>query len=152
MATFDGSWWVPEPLRPNGVAASLVMDNDGFPHFSYHVLQQTVVEYAFQSDVLSDASPTRRDPRVSLAVSPNPMVAATTLILRSPSSMTFGLDILDARGRLVRSLGKRSHGPGLNYLKWDGRDAAGNAVGAGVYFAISRPGNIFATRKIVVVR
>ena len=152
LAPFDGSWWVPKPIRPDGVSTSLVLDSFGHAHVAYHVPTVSEVQYSFESDVLSDTGSGGWDTRVSLAVSPNPVVTATTLILRTPMALRLGMEILDARGRLVRRLESRSHEPGFNYVTWDGRDNAGKAVGAGVYFAVSRPGNLFQPSKIVVVR
>jgi flagellar hook assembly protein FlgD len=44
------------------------------------------------------------------------------------------IKLYDVRGRLVRSLVDESVPPGRYQATWDGRDAAGVRVGAGVYF------------------
>jgi hypothetical protein len=44
------------------------------------------------------------------------------------------IKLYDVRGRLVRSLVDESVPPGRYQATWDGRDAAGARVGAGVYF------------------
>jgi hypothetical protein len=130
----------------------LVIDDDGDAHVSYYVPLDQEVQYTYESHVVSDTGPGSMGTRLSLAISPNPMVTSTTLFLRTPVSMTLGLEILDVRGRLVRRIGPRTHEPGLHDVSWDGRDNAGNPVGAGVYNAVSRPRNLFTPGKIVVVR
>ena len=62
------------------------------------------------------------------------------------------LEILDVRGRRVRSLDAANHGPGRYMATWDQRDATGIAVGRGVYLVRFQAGGMNATRKIVVVR
>jgi YD repeat-containing protein len=76
--------------------------------------------------------------RTALSAAPNPFVGRTTLSLTSSVGGT--VEIVDARGRLVRRL----HAAGRVTVAWDGRDDRGARSVPGVYFArvgavISRP-------------
>jgi len=55
---------------------------------------------------------------------------------------------VDVAGRTVRSLGTDASGE----LVWDGRDAAGRAVPAGVYVMIAGEGADAPARRIVMTR
>ncbi|MEO6463175.1 MAG: FlgD immunoglobulin-like domain containing protein, partial [Candidatus Eisenbacteria bacterium] len=44
------------------------------------------------------------------------------------------LDVVDARGRIVRTLAAGALPPGRHVRRWDGRDDRGGRAGAGVYF------------------
>jgi hypothetical protein len=77
------------------------------------------------------------------AVTPNPFTpgadgtGAAIIRLRVPSgaaNQPARLDVVDLNGRLVRNLVNGPLGSGLQSRIWDGRDAAGQPVGAGVYY------------------
>jgi flagellar hook assembly protein FlgD len=57
--------------------------------------------------------------------------------------------IYDIAGRKVRELADRMFPAGLQELRWDGTDDAGNKVGRGVYFV--RSSNDTGTGRIIVL-
>jgi hypothetical protein len=61
------------------------------------------------------------------------------------------LVIYDLAGRRVRSLGRGLHGAGTHEIIWDGRDDAGAARSAGVYFArlTAEPGGQWTARLML---
>jgi hypothetical protein len=66
---------------------------------------------------------------------PNPFTDVTTITwdMRKPGPVD--LRIFDSAGRLVRELARGGiHGAGRRVVPWDGRDAQGNPVAAGVYY------------------
>ncbi|MCA9751487.1 MAG: T9SS type A sorting domain-containing protein [Gemmatimonadetes bacterium] len=65
---------------------------------------------------------------------PNPFRASTALRFGLTRAGSASLSVFDAAGRRVRSLGESSLTAGEHELVWDGRDAAGRPVAAGVYF------------------
>jgi hypothetical protein len=65
---------------------------------------------------------------------PNPSAASTTIAFGLPRPGTITLDVFDPRGRLVKRLAQGPHGAGVHRTSWDGRDASGTRVSAGVYF------------------
>lgn len=95
--------------------------------------------------------------RVSFAAPrPNPTSGNTLFNFSVPVHAAVSLDVVDVRGRRVRTVERREMSAGDYVLGWDGRDQARRPVGTGVYFArlkVSGPGvNETITRKIVVVR
>jgi len=82
---------------------------------------------------------------------PNPFRAETSLAfaLRDPASVR--LAIFDVTGRRIRVLRNGRHGAGRHQAAWDGRDDAGRAVPAGLYFVRIEAGALVETRKLVML-
>jgi hypothetical protein len=110
--------------------------------------------YAFRVDegmvsVDADAPPTSTG---LTGVAPNPTPGGTHLdfALTRPGAVT--LDVLDASGRRVASLGG-NFAAGRQQLTWDGRDEAGARLPAGLYFVRMRvAGRDVGTRRITLLR
>jgi len=83
---------------------------------------------------------------------PNPSAAATSLSWVMPASGRVRLTIHDVRGARVRTLVDDERGPGEHVVVWDGRDAGGRPVAAGVYFSRLVAGERTAVRKLVRLR
>ena len=67
---------------------------------------------------------------------PNPFNPSTTLSYDVPAGGgDVRLDVLDARGRLVRTLVAERRAEGRHEAAWNGRDDAGRRLPSGVYFA-----------------
>lgn len=60
------------------------------------------------------------------------------------------IEVIDAAGRLVRELAGEMGEDRALHAQWDGRDAAGHPVGAGVYFV--RGGGATGTGRVVILR
>ena len=87
-----------------------------------------------------------------LGNSPNPVKPYTRILFALPDGATGArLTVFDATGRAVRSF---DHGftAGLNQVTWDGSDAHGVPVGAGIYFYRLDVGALSFSRKMVLVR
>jgi hypothetical protein len=69
-----------------------------------------------------------------LANRPNPFGGETTLSFVMPASGRAELSVFDLAGRRVRTLMTGEAGSGTNQVTWDGTDAAGRPLSAGVYF------------------
>jgi len=70
----------------------------------------------------------------SLAAAPNPFRHGTVLRLGRPAARPTAVDVVDVAGRRVRTLPV----PASGRVAWDGTDANGAPVPAGVYFAHRR--------------
>lgn len=71
--------------------------------------------------------------------------------LDAPTHVT--LSVYDVAGRLLRTLvDELEQAGGTRRCDWDGRDAAGVKVGAGVYFVRLRAGERGVTEKLVLLR
>ena len=62
------------------------------------------------------------------------------------------LDVLDLSGRLVRHLDGAWHESGARRLTWDGTDAAGGRLPAGVYLARLRAAGASLQTRVVLIR
>jgi hypothetical protein len=95
---------------------------------------------------VSTVSDARRD-----AVVPNPFRtdAAVSFRLHHPGPVR--VDVIDARGRLVRNLVAREFGAGPSTVVWDGRDEGGNGVAPGSYYVRLTAAGITHVRPVVRV-
>lgn len=92
--------------------------------------------------------------RAEIRVTPNPVSGMTQLFYRVPGGHDgpVRLDIVDVRGRLVRSLVAKGQKAGDYLASWEGRDESGARVANGVYFARMQAGEHRTTAKILLVR
>jgi flagellar hook assembly protein FlgD len=147
-----GGFWQMQDLDRVGWYIGLALDGQGNPHISYQDVYASKVEQAVLSGAVSDANVGGRSRIVAMTVFPNPVRTATTVVLRTPTALPISLVVLDARGRLVRSIAARELPPGTHEFAWDGRDDAGSPVGAGIYFAVVKPEELATSQKLVVIR
>jgi photosystem II stability/assembly factor-like uncharacterized protein len=83
-----------------------------------------------------------------LALSPNPSANGTTISFAAPAGTSAAIDVFDLLGRRVRTL-SASAGDETGVVRWDGRDARGLLVPAGVYFVTIEGG---AGQRLLIVR
>ncbi len=97
-----------------------------------------------------------------IGIWPNPFVVTSSAGGRvhfalAPSepaqrSSAISLDIIDVRGRQIRSLDARSGTGPLSRLQWDGRDERGELVSSGVYCARLRTFEGESSRRFLVLK
>ena len=80
---------------------------------------------------------------------PNPFREATVLGFTLPADGPVRLALYDCAGRCVRTLLDGPEAAGRRELRWDGRDAHGVALAAGVYFARLETAAGSVERKLV---
>lgn len=83
---------------------------------------------------------------------PNPFREATQLSFALPKAGYVSVEVYDAGGRLVRSVAQNEFPAGSHSLAWDGRDAVGRNVGAGVYYYRVRTDGQELSRKMLLVK
>jgi len=83
---------------------------------------------------------------------PNPFNPATTIAFELATEGPSRLSILDVRGRLVTTLVRDRLPAGRHEARWDGRDAAGRPVSAGVYLARLDHGGRSTARSLTLVK
>ncbi|MEZ5063848.1 MAG: M12 family metallo-peptidase [bacterium] len=71
---------------------------------------------------------------LQLRVQPNPFVGRTSVSFSMHQDGDVKVAVYDAAGRLVTTLLDGRRDVGAHVLQWNGRDAAGTAAAAGVYF------------------
>lgn len=84
--------------------------------------------------------------------SPNPAPGATRVTFALPAAGRVRLDVLDASGRRVRTLAEGEHPAGRHVFNWDGRDATGHVLPAGLYFVRLDTASRVQSRKLVLAR
>lgn len=121
-----------------------------WPGFLYDSAR--TARYAGGPDV---ASATLPEPPTTLALAPNrpnPFNPTTRIAFEIPAAARTRLEMFDVRGRLVRELLDARLGPGRHEIVWDGRDAAGRALGSGVYYARLTSGDAIRTRSMILLK
>jgi flagellar hook assembly protein FlgD len=83
---------------------------------------------------------------------PNPFNPATELRFELAASEFVRAEVLDLRGRLVRTLVAASLDAGAHAAFWDGTDESGRAVASGTYLWRLRAGSRQFTGKMSLVR
>ncbi len=86
------------------------------------------------------------------APSPNPSRGATRFAFALPRAARATLAIVDAQGRLVRTVLDRDLAAGARSAAWDGRDGDGRVAAPGLYFAVLRAGGASAVRRVAMLR
>lgn len=86
-----------------------------------------------------------------LAVGPNPSAGATRVTFTLPRAGHATVRVYGVDGRLVRELAAGDHAAGAHDVVWDGRDAAGARVRAGVYWVRVASDGRSACRRVADV-
>ncbi|HUK63537.1 MAG TPA: FlgD immunoglobulin-like domain containing protein, partial [Dongiaceae bacterium] len=89
---------------------------------------------------------------IAFVVAPNPARDGARFAFTLPRAGEVQLELFDAQGRRVRTLGTRLDQPGAGSLGWDGRDEAGRALPVGVYNARLECAGVTCQRRVVVLR
>ena len=84
--------------------------------------------------------------------SPNPFDRTTTISYELGSASSVMFTLADVTGRVVRCLAAGPQTIGFHSTMWDGRDARGRKLPAGVYFCRMQAGGTTATRRITLIR
>ncbi len=87
-----------------------------------------------------------------LAVEPNPFRDATTVRYALGAAGAYRLTVHDVAGRRVREIEAGAAPAGPREAAWDGRDARGRALAAGVYFVRLETAGAERTRRVTVLR
>ena len=84
---------------------------------------------------------------------PNPFNPTTTIPFTiAVEDSKVRIFVLDASGRVVRTLFNGTKPAGSHTVTWDGRDDRGGAASSGVYFYVLDVGNERRTRKMVLLK
>jgi hypothetical protein len=83
---------------------------------------------------------------------PNPFSPETSIRFAVPQRADVRLAVYDVQGRAVRQLAAGTREAGRYDVTWNGRDAQGNRVAAGVYFYRLTAGEETLTRKMTVLK
>jgi hypothetical protein len=82
----------------------------------------------------------------------NPFRSTVSFTYRLASPGPARLSVYDLSGKHVRTLVSGVAGAGAHGVRWDGKDAQGRAVPAGVYFVDFRSDDHRASRRVVKLK
>ncbi len=103
------------------------------------------------SGISNDSPPTL--PKIlSISAFPNPFNPSCTIHFTMPGDGEVSLDIFDTQGRRIRTLLQASALAGRHTVHWNGHDAAGQAVAAGVYLAQVKVGQHKSCIKLTLAK
>ena len=83
---------------------------------------------------------------------PNPFLLRTRIAFELPEARPVRVRVYDVAGALQRTLAEEIQPPGRHALDWDGADASGRRVRAGLYFVRIELGDFHRSQKVVVLR
>lgn len=89
---------------------------------------------------------------LALRITPNPSAASANITFALPAPATPVIEIFDAAGRRRATLPARAMGAGQHVVTWNGLDASGHPLPAGVYQVRVAAGNAVATSPAVLLR
>ncbi|MDP6529585.1 MAG: FlgD immunoglobulin-like domain containing protein [Gemmatimonadota bacterium] len=88
----------------------------------------------------------------SLSVRPNPATGDAVIAFSLPSAGRARLSVYDVAGRRIRTLLDAECTEGNTRVRWDGRDASGHPLPAGVYFVRMSTKDARATARVHRIR
>ncbi len=136
-----------EPLAPDVLRS--IITNTGVPSLDHvHLIGPRPDLAAAVAAVQGSAGVREPATTLRLAVAPNPLRTSTEIRFDPPANGRATLSIYDAAGRMLRSFQE----PGSGRILWDGRDAAGRALGNGTYFLRLQAGPESGNRKLEILR
>lgn len=83
---------------------------------------------------------------------PNPFNPRTSIEYTTGERMPITIEIYDVSGSIVRRLQEGVRDAGTYRVEWDGRDAAGHAMGSGVYFYRLKDAPSAGARKMILLK
>ncbi len=86
------------------------------------------------------------------AITPNPFARSVEIAFELARSGPASVAIFDIQGRQIAKLAQGTLAQGRHVLAWEGRDAAGRQVPAGIYLVRLAAGDVHESRKVVMRR
>jgi hypothetical protein len=90
-------------------------------------------------------------PRLALSAAPNPSGGALRLTVGADRAGVQRLTVRDVQGRSVRRLAEGWSTPGSRVVAWDGRDAAGGRLPAGLYLVTLEAAGRAISRRVTLL-
>ncbi len=160
----SGRYYVRLTARSPLYEASVNAGTSGEPSFSRRLSNGSIVFATTSIALRLEAAGTTAVPEAApsaalrlAAPHPNPTRGGAAIAWTLPAAAHLSIAIVDPAGRVVRTLEDGWRAAGAGAVAWDGRNAAGREVSAGIYFvrlaATAADGRIAtATERLVVLR
>jgi len=138
--------------RPLPAAATRYVDETAVPGTSYHYAVAAVRPDGSEVRSAQVSASVAALPTELLPNRPNPFNPATELRYRLAREGHVTLTVFDLSGRRVRTLVDGVQTAGAHVATWDGRDATGRLVPAGVYFGRLRTDDAERVQRLVLLK
>jgi hypothetical protein len=114
-------------------------------------------DYVFSADTYSGGAAVDEQPTGARLARifpnyPNPVADRTALSYSLPQGGVVDVKVLDATGRVVRTLHEGEQRAGAYEIMWNRQDDAGRVVASGVYYAVLRVNGQELTRQMTVLK
>lgn len=133
---------------------ALYLKSDSTVNFRGWIIDSLTVLISEEELVATDGRLNERRTQQDFAqktrISPNPVRQSANIYFETPTAQIVSLEIYDLLGRQVLSQTVNS-AAGENVWHWQGRDARGSRVSAGVYFLRLSSTDLLQTRKLMVL-
>jgi hypothetical protein len=144
-------------LAPTGFSISDIsaFGTDGVGEMYIVELKSTTGEVfkIIPDDATGSSIPETRPTALALRTgTPNPFTEVTTLDLVIDRRTDVEVSVYTAGGRLVTQLHQGSADEGILPVTWNGRDAKGSALPAGVYFVRAQAAGVVSTQRVTLLR
>ena len=130
-----GNWWGASPPPSNRFPTTGI---------TYLPARTTIVPTGYEQVEMVAFSP-----KPSLVARPNPFVAGVALEFSVGEDKQVDLAVFDVSGRLVQTWNRKEITASVERFVWDGNDAKGRRVPAGIYFVRGRVGSWERVVKLV---
>ncbi|MBM3313530.1 T9SS type A sorting domain-containing protein, partial [candidate division WOR-3 bacterium] len=139
---------------PTRAIAIQVLYNGALTHGAAPMVPERAIKYTTTdpSGIAEPVAGLMPDSRLTLQAERNPTLGQVTLRYHLPEPGDLTVAVYDRAGRLVRQLSSGPRRAGSGRVIWDGADAEGHKVGAGVYLFRMVTGGKSVVQKATVVR
>lgn len=141
------------PGAPVGDVHQVTLHFSGGAH-PYDEQLLAAFTFALNDPTVVVSAPDSRPPLpadLSLSASPNPTRGSSLITFELARAQQIDVRVYDVSGAAIRSLVHGLREAGRQTVAWDGRDAGGKPVGAGIYFVrISAPDGMRHTKVVRV--
>jgi flagellar hook assembly protein FlgD len=87
---------------------------------------------------------------LQLTAAPNPFTSRSLISLSLPKKSAVKVAVYDLSGRLIKSIAQTDLKTGIHNFTWDGTDARGAGVAAGIYMCRASADNRIVLKKIIL--
>ena len=152
-STSDALIWNSGFLGTGQSYARQFNDLGTFPyHCTLHPTMTDTITVELANDVETGDNPSLPKAFQLRQNHPNPFNASTVISYVMPAAAEVTITIYNILGQRVKRFEQGKQSPGEHSLIWDGTNAAGNAVGTGVYFYKLEAGVLNQVRKMTFIK
>ncbi len=143
----DGRYWYSIPPQGAGLTVYyFIMAKDG----SGWRTTSDIYSYVEPPTLVSESN--NRLFKYKFSVNPNPMKNGAEINLAIPATTNLRVSVVDAAGRIVKSIYNGRILPGNYSFKWYGVDYHGRVLPSGIYFVVVKRNSKLDTRRLVIIR